>query len=80
MQNQPIVMSVPSIKTNVSVAGKGSSARGSDLRDMRASLACRHEGHMKEDLHVPTARSSEAPSRPPRNAPSNARAVAISMR
>jgi len=49
------------MKTNVSVAGNGSSPRGSKLRDMPASLAWRHEGRMKEGLHVFSA--ANAPRR-----------------
>ncbi len=47
MPNHPITISAPSMKTNVSVAGNGSSPRGSDLRDMPARLARPREGYMK---------------------------------
>jgi len=47
MQNHPITMSAPRMKTNMRVAGNGSSPRGNELRDMRASLARPHEVQMK---------------------------------
>jgi hypothetical protein len=47
MQNHPMAISAPSMKTNVSVAGSGSSRRGDDWRDMPARLACWNEGRVK---------------------------------
>jgi hypothetical protein len=39
MANHPSAISVPSVKTNVNVAGNGSSPRCKELRDMRVRLA-----------------------------------------